>query len=80
MHILASISRRKDNQTKKCGQLVDYYDKFLEKSYPQYGGETSPRSFSGKLKLNIYLDQKPKILSSLFLLYAKLRAIEIYWN
>ena len=36
----------------------------LEKSYTKYDGETSFRSFSEKLKL--------------FLLYAKLRAIETY--
>ena len=51
---------------------------FLEKSYTKYGGETSPRPFSEKLKLSISLDQQSKVLYSLFLLYAKLRAIEIY--
>ena len=30
---------------------------FLEKSYTKHGGETSPRPFSEKLKLNISLDQ-----------------------
>ena len=29
---------------------------FLEKSYTKRGGETRPRPFSEKLKLNIYLD------------------------
>ena len=52
----------------------------LEKSYTKYGEETSPRPFSGKLKLSISLDHYCKVLSSLFLLYIKLRAIEIYWN
>ena len=46
---------------------------FIEKSYAKCGGETSPRPFSEKLKLNIC-----KVLYSLFLLYGKLRAIEIY--
>ena len=51
---------------------------FLEKSYTKCGGETSPRPFSEKLKLSIYLDHYSKVFYSLFLLYAKLRAIEIY--
>ena len=50
----------------------------LEKSYTECGGETNPRPFSEKLKLIISLDQWPKVLYSLFLLYCKLRAIEIY--
>ena len=50
----------------------------LEKSNKKCGGETSPRPFSGKLKLSISLDQKSKVLYSLFSLYPKLRAIEIY--
>ena len=43
---------------------------FLEKSYTKCGGEGSPISisFSGKLKLSLSLDQKPKVLYSLFLL------------
>ena len=51
---------------------------FLEKSYTKCGGQTSPRPFSENLKLGISLDQFSKVLYSLFLLYAKLRAIEIY--
>ena len=51
---------------------------FLEKSHTKYGGETSPRPFSEKSKLSISLDQWSKDLYSLFLLYGKLRAIEIY--
>ena len=51
---------------------------FLEKSYTKYGGETSPRPFSEKLELSISLDQYSKLLYNLFLLYAKLRAIEIH--
>ena len=49
----------------------------LEKSYTKCDGETSPRPFSGKLKLSISLDQWSKVLYSLFLLYPKLKAIEI---
>ena len=51
---------------------------FLEKSYTKCGGEISPRIFSDKSKLRISLTQWPKVLPSLFLLNAKLRAIEIY--
>ena len=43
----------------KFGQIVEYdmWNVFLEKSYAKCGEETSPRPFSGKLKLNISLDQ-----------------------
>ena len=53
-------------------------DIFLQKPYTKCGGETSPRTFSGNLKLSIPLDQQSKVLYSLFLLNHKLRAIEIY--
>ena len=64
----------------KFGQLIECNMKniFLEKSYTKYGGKTSPRPFSEKLKLSISLDQWSKVFYSLFLLYAKLRAVEIY--
>ena len=64
----------------KFGQLIEYNMKniFLEKSYTKCGGETSPRPFSGKLKLSISLDQQFKVLYNLFLLHYKLRAIELY--
>ena len=78
-HILPNISRSKDNQT-KFGQLIErnLRNIFLEKLYTKCGGVTSPRPFSGKLKLRISLDQQSKNLYSLFLLYPKLKAIEIY--
>ena len=62
------------------GQLIEYNMRsiFHEKSYTKCGRETSPRPFSGKLKLSISQDQKSKVLYSLFLLNPKLRAIEIY--
>ena len=79
-HILPNISRSKDNQTMKFGQLIEYNMRnvFLEKSYKKCCGETSPRPFYKKSKLSISLDQLSKSLYRLFLLYAKLRAIEIY--
>ena len=50
---------------------------FVEKSCTKYAGETIPRPLSKILKLSISLDQYCKDLSSLFLLYANLRVIEI---
>ena len=43
----------------KFGQLIEDIMRniILEKSYTKFGGETSPRPFSGKLKLSISLDQ-----------------------
>ena len=64
----------------KFGQLIEYNmsNISLEKLHTKFGGETSPGPFSKKSKLNISLNQLPKFLYRLFLLYAKLRAIEIY--
>ena len=66
----------------KFGKLIECNMRniFLEKSYAKCDGETSTKPFSEKLKLSISLDQWSKVLYSLFLLYAKLRAIETYWN
>ena len=80
--ILPNISRSKGNQTMKFGQLI-YYDMrniFLKISYSKYGAETSPRPFSEKIKLSVSLDEQSKVLYDMFILYAKLRAIEIHWN
>ena len=40
----------------------------------------APDPFLKKIKLSISLDQKSKVSYSLFLLYAKPKAIKIYWN
>ena len=47
IHILPNISRIKDNQTTKFGQLIEYNMRkiFLEKLYPKCSGETSPKSY-----------------------------------
>ena len=52
IHILPNISRSK-------GKLIEYNMRniFLEKSYTKCNRKTSPRPFSGKLKLSISLDQ-----------------------
>ena len=59
IHILPYISRSKDNQTVKFGQLIEYIMRkiFLEKSYRKCVGETSPKLFSKKSKSSISLDQ-----------------------
>ena len=45
IHIFRNISRSKDNQTLKFGQLIEYNMRniFLKESYTKCGGETSPR-------------------------------------
>ena len=64
----------------KFGQLKECNRRniFVEKSYTKCRGETSRRSFSGKLKFSISLDQYSTVLYNLFLLHPKLRAIEVY--
>ena len=54
----------------KFGQLIkcNMRNIFLEKLCTKYGGETSPRLFSEKLKLSISLDQRSKVLYSLLFL------------
>ena len=66
----------------KFAQLIEHNMRniFLEKLYSKFGGLIIPRPIFKKSKLNISLDEKSKVLYSLFLLYAKLRTIEIYSN
>ena len=63
----------------KLAQLMEYnlWNIFVKKSYTKCARETIPRSLSKISKLSISLDQYFKVLNSLFLLYAKLRAIKI---
>ena len=77
--MLPNISRSKGNQAMKFGQLIVYNVRniFVEKSYTKCSGDTIPRPLSKKSKLSISLDQQCKVLNSLFLLYANLRAIKI---
>ena len=55
---IANISRSKDNQAMKFGQLKEYKMRyiFVEKSYTKCGGETIPRPLSKNSKLSISLD------------------------
>ena len=50
IYILPNIPRRKDNQTTKIDQLIEYNIRniFLEKSYTKCDGETIPRPFFKK--------------------------------
>ena len=56
--MLPSILKSTGNQTLKFDQLIECNMRniFLEKSCTKCGEETSPRNFSKKLKLIIYLD------------------------
>ena len=53
IHILPYISRSKDNQTVKLNQLIEYNMRkiFVEKSNSKCDGETSPKSFFKKNKI-----------------------------
>ena len=80
---MSNISRSKGNHTMKLGQFIEYNKRNIfffkkKKSYITCDQKTIPRSFSKKSKLNICLDQQPKVLNCLLLLYVKLRVIEIY--
>ena len=59
MHIYSNISKSRGNQALKFDQLIEYNVRniFTEKSYTTCGGETIPRPFSKKSKLNLSLDQ-----------------------
>ena len=76
IHILPNISRNKDIQTMKFGQLIESNMRniFVEKSYTKCGGETISRPSSKKTNL---WTKSLKVLYSLFSLYVNLRAIEI---
>ena len=79
IHILPNISKSKGNQTMKFSQLIEYNitNTSVGKSYTKCAGETISRTLPKISKLSISLDQKCKVLNSLFLLYANLRDIEI---
>ena len=66
----------------KFGQLIEYNMRniFLEKSYTKCSGETIHRAFSKKTNKIGHISGSIvyKVLYSLFLLHAKLTAIEVY--
>ena len=59
IQILFNISRSKDNQAMKLGQLMEYNIRniFLEKSYKECGGKTifTPISEKSKLSISLYV-------------------------
>ena len=63
----------------KFGQLIEFNMRniFVEKLYTKCAGETIPRPLSKKPTFSISLDQYCKVLNSVFVLYANLRAIKI---
>ena len=80
MYILTNISRSKGNQKMKFGQLIEHTigKCFSWKIIHKMWWRNYSQTLSKKSNLIISLDQLPKDLYSLFLLYAKLRTIEIY--
>ena len=64
INILPNISRSKDNQTMKSGQLIEYNMRnvVLEKLYSECVGEASRRHFYKELKLYIFLNQQSEML------------------
>ena len=76
IHMLPNILRSKGNQTMKFGQLMENKlgNNFLENSLQNVLEKLFPDK---KSKLSISMNQYSKVLYNLFLLYSKLRAIEI---
>ena len=62
--ILPNISRSKENEAMKFGQLIGYNMKnpFFEKPYTKCSGKTTSRLFSKHSILSISLEQEPKDL------------------
>ena len=65
----------------KPSQLIenDLRNIFLEKLYTKCDREPIPKPFSKKSKLSLSLHQYSKVLYIFFLLFAKLRTVEIDW-
>ena len=71
IQILRNISESNSNQAKKSPQLIVYSTNniFLEKIIYKMDGQTSPRTFSNKSKLNASLNQQSEIIYNLYLFY-----------
>ena len=82
IYILPNISKNKGSQILKFGQLIKYNGRnvFPEKSWTKYGGETSPRPFFVKSKLNISLDHSLKFYTVSFCRMTSSRTTKIHWN
>ena len=82
VHIMPNILRSKGSQTIKFHQLVKHNTRniFVEKWFTKCGGETIPDPFlQSQNQVYLWINSL-KVLKSLFLLNANLRAIEIKWN
>ena len=81
IHLFSNMSGNRGNQTMKFDQLIEYNMRnvFLEKWNPTLQ-KLVPDPFLKNQNWGYLWDLKSKVLQSLFLLYANLRAIEIYWN
>ena len=79
VYILPNVSKSKDNQAMKFGQLIECNMRsiFIVKSHTKCGREISPILFPKKSKLGISLDQQSNFF---FYSMSKSRAIEIYCN
>ena len=75
--MLTNIAKSKGSQAMEFGQLIEYNMRNFPKNRTQ---NVLVKPFSKKSKSSVSLDQLSNVLYSLFLLYAKLGAIEIYWN
>ena len=77
--MLPNTSRSKGNQTRKFGQLIQYYmrNTFVQKSYTKCGGENISRPFSKKSKIEYIFGSIILRFIQFVLLYANLRTIEI---
>ena len=55
----SQLGKQEGNQTVKCSKLIEYNMRniLLGKLYTKCGGENTPRPFSKKSKLSIFLDQ-----------------------
>ena len=74
IHILPNISRSKENQAMKFGQLIECITRniFVEILYTKFDGKTSPKPFSKEQKLSISANLQSEILYSLILLLVQL--------
>ena len=83
IHILPNISGSKGNQATKFSQSIQHNMRniFLEKSYTKCGEDNIPRPFlKNRNWAYLWINSLKFYNVRFFLLYAKLRAIEIYWN
>ena len=77
--LLPDISRNKGYQTMKLGQLIEYNMRnvLLEKSCTKWSGDTSPRLFFKKSKIEHISRSTVSSLTQFVLLYVQ---VEIYQN